>query len=755
MKNIYSIFSLFLLLISISVVGQTKIYAPNLRAPENFKNNQMPDVVLDWDAVTGITLNITYEVQLAVNPDFTDAVTFSRTDVTAITMSDLLFGGTYFWRVRAFDDDDPSSWSEAWSFTVVWTVTMLKPNDADDEIYSNPIITWNQLTGVTSYQLQFDTVYSWTTQESGVTSDINATYIVADNDIWAVGEDGLIIHNDGTGWSNVESGSTENLNDIFFIDAANGYAVGDGGTILFYDGTTWAAVDAGVETDLLGVSFSNTENGVVVGDTGVVVMNNSGTWEYIETGDKNDLFDVDMINPSSIWACGKGKIVVNYNGVDWTANIVGTKDHYAIAMIDENNGWTVGKSGKIVGWDGNTWTEATYGTTKNLNAISFDGNNGIIVGSSGTMLTFNGTWTKATSLVSSDLEGVSILGNAVYAVGKGGVVLTFIGGGFDGPFLTTYDVPSDSSSWPLHELLFGQTYYYRINAIHGSDTSIWSGVKSFTTYAAPLLINPSNAATTDLLVRFAWEEYEGTTNYVFEIDDDESFAQPRNFSPDDDTLWVNDLVFGNEYFWRVAAQHALDISEWSDVRSFNTVNAITLVAPANNAIEVPACPTYSWEEVLGASEYELWVDIDAAFSNPMIITTDNPSFQCQSQLVKNTVYYWKVRGKAGANFSGWSASWSFTTEGAIGIDDQLDVNSVKVYPNPSNGEFALDIVSFVDEDYQLSVIDITGKLVYSSKIECTVGSNNMVVNISQLKSGVYSLMIGNKSQVVTRRLLIE
>jgi hypothetical protein len=755
MKNIYSIFSLFLLLISVTVVGQTKIYAPNLIAPENLETNQMPDAVLDWDAVTGITLDITYEVQLANNLDFTGAITFDRTDVTAMSMSNLLFGGTYYWRVKAFDGDDASGWSETWSFSVVWTVVLDKPDDADDEIYSNPIITWDQLTGISSYQLQLDTVYSWNVQESGVTSNINATYVIGDNDIWAVGASGLAIHNDGTGWTNVVTGVTENLNDVFFIDETNGYAVGDGGTVLFYDGTSWTIVEVGVETDLLGVSFANTDNGVVVGDTGVVVIHNSGIWEYVETGDINNLFDVDMINPTSIWACGEGKIVVTYNGTDWDANIVGTKDHYAIDMIDENNGWTVGKSGKIVGWDGNTWTEADYGTSKDLNAISLDGNTGVVVGSSGTMLSFNGTWTKSTAVVSSDLEGVSILGSTAYAVGEDGVVLTHAAGGFESPFLSTFNISSDSSSLALHELFFGQTYYYRIKAMHASDTSIWSGAKSFTTYAAPVLLTPANSSTTDLLVKFTWEEYKGTTNYIFEIDDDENFTQPRSFSPDDDTLLVNDLVFGNEYFWRVAAQHAVDISEWSDVNSFNTVNEITLIAPANDAIEAALCPAYLWDEVVGASKYELWIDIDAAFSNPMITITDDPYFQCQSQLVKNTMYYWKVRGQAGADFSEWSPNWSFTTEGASGIDDQLDVASIKVYPNPSNGEFVLDINSFIDEDYNLSVIDITGKLVYSSKIECKVGTNNIPVNIKNLKSGVYSLMVGNESQVVTRRLLIK
>ncbi len=75
MKKFYSILVLIFVL-SISLIGQSKIYPPNLRAPLNNAEEQNPDIILDWDAVTGQTTNITYEVQLATQADFSDAVTF-------------------------------------------------------------------------------------------------------------------------------------------------------------------------------------------------------------------------------------------------------------------------------------------------------------------------------------------------------------------------------------------------------------------------------------------------------------------------------------------------------------------------------------------------------------------------------------------------------------------------------------------------------------------------------------------------------
>jgi hypothetical protein len=754
MKNIYSILILFLLLFSISVFGQSKIYAPNLRAPENMEIDQVPDAMLDWDAVTGITLDITYEAQLATNPEFSDAVTFPRTDVTAQTMSSLLFGGTYYWHVRAFDDGNPSDWSETWSFTVSWTIEMDDPNDGATE-FTNPVISWDPLTGVSSYQLQVDTSYAWNFDESGVTSDINATYIIDNSNMWIIGEDGLVLHDDGTGWANIEAGTTEDLNDLIFIDSSHGYAVGNSGVVLFYDGTAWTIVDVGTTDNLLGVSFVDSDNGVVVGDGGTVVIYSGGTWEIAATGDNNNLWDVAMINPSNIWACGEGKIVVNYDGSAWVANEVGTKDHYGIVMTDENNGWTVGKSGKIFRWDGAAWNEEESGTTKSLFSVNFEGMNGIAAGAKGTMLTFNGRWNEATALSEDDFFGAAISADGGLVVGENGMIIQKTGSGFDSPYLMDYNIPSSMTTKDLTNLFFGQLYFYRARAIHDADTSKWAGVKSFTVEASPELTSPSNSSETDLLVEFKWAVFEGITNYVFEVDIDENFGQPRSFSPDENILTVNDFVFGQEYFWRVAAQHAVEISDWSEVWSFNTVNMIILSEPENGAEDVISCPMFVWDEVLGASGYELWFDIDENFSNPMVIISDVPYSQCQNNLEKKTNYYWKVRGLSGPLLSDWSDTWSFKTEGYIGIDEQFNADAINIYPNPGNGEFNLQVISSTAGKYTVTVTSLTGKLVYDAEIKCKIGSNNLSIVLDNVSSGAYNLSLSKGNQVVTKQLVIK
>lgn len=754
MKNIYSIFGLLLVLISISVSAQTKIYAPTLRMPENMAVEQMPNALLDWDAVTGISPVIEYEVQIANNPDFTDAVTFDRTEFTALEMTDLVFGFTYYWHVKAYDGDQGSAWSETWSFSVISAVIMDKPNEGA-EVFANPLISWEALTGIDGYIMEIDTTYEWVVDESGITDDLNATVVVGENNIWAVGEGGIVLHNDGTGWITVDAGITEDLHGISYVDATNMYVVGGGGIVGFFDGSAWTTIDIGTSSNLTAVDFTDINNGVIVGEGGVIFQYNSGVWTELESGDSNDLFDVNILDPDNIWACGDNDIVVHYLAGEWTVEEVGNREHYTIYMADANTGWVGSGSGKIYRWNGIEWFEEGSPTNDDIFAMDFNGMTGYAACEGGTLLQFEGAWKQITSGLEDDLFGVSVNNEGGCVVGAGGTILNQANSGFNSPLLTTYDVPADSGSWELYNLLFGQTYYYRIKAFHGSDTTAWSGVKFITTQASPMLTNPSDGSTTDLYVKFSWEEYEGTTNYIFHVDDDESFDQPRSFAPNSDTLWVGDLLFGTQYYWRVAAQHSQDISEWSDVWTFTTVHDVTQISPANGATEINRCPLFTWEAVAGTSGYELWVDKDDSFSNPSKYVGASPSYQCQSNLEMNTLYYWKVRGISGPLFSDWSETWSFRTEQGIGIDENQIIESASVYPNPANGEFNVNVTVKAASNFNMSLVDLTGAFIMEQSVELMTGENIIPVNVPNLKSGTYTLLLSNDSDKIVKRVVIK
>lgn len=755
MKNIYPIVISLFLLISSSVFGQDRIYAPSLNEPENGDINQPADVLLNWSAVTGESLVILYEVQLSLDMDFSDPITFPLTDITSLKMNDLIFGEQYYWRVRAYDDELVSDWSVEWSFSVLNSITLDKPND-NSMVYADPMIQWDAVSGLSLYQLQLDSVYDWKPFVLSVESDLLASFIMDENNQWIAGGDGMIIFYNGMDWVEETSNTTENINDLWFTSTTNGYAVGDGGLVLHYNGADWSEIDLGVSEDFFGIHFIDENMGWVVGADGIIFKYDNGNWLEESASTDSDLYDVFAVSSSNIWVCGNSKTIGQFNGTDWNFEEISNRDYYSIWFTSESNGWVVGKSGKILYYNGSEWQDQSSGTTRDLFSVCFSASTGYAVGKSGTLLQFDGYWFNQSSGSLDQLESIFVTDNLGLIVGEGGTLVQKSGEAFTSPFLQTYEANKDSAEYQLEELLFGTDYYFRIRGLHGNDTTAWSGARKMTTYANTELDSPSNESeNNDLLIEFTWDEYEGVTNYILEVDSNENFNLPRTFGPDENHQVVNDFVFGTEYFWRVKAQHFKDISDWSETWSLTTTNTIILTSPENEATNVLQCPRYTWEEVRGASKYHLWIDTDMNFSDPVIITADTSFYQCQSALERETLYYWKVRGQAGASFSDWSEVWSFETEGYDGVDENLDSKLLQIYPNPSDGVFTVQINSLNNTLYELSIVDLLGKELYKETINCNAGSTTQKLNLQHLEKGIYLVHVRKGESTITKKLFIK
>jgi len=70
------------------------------------------------------------------------------------------------------------------------------------------------------------------------------------SDVFAVGDDGTILHYNGTSWSSMDSGTSEHLNGVWGHSGSDVFAVGNGGAILHYDGTSWSYMFSGTSEDL-------------------------------------------------------------------------------------------------------------------------------------------------------------------------------------------------------------------------------------------------------------------------------------------------------------------------------------------------------------------------------------------------------------------------------------------------------------------------------------------------------------------------
>jgi hypothetical protein len=140
--------------------GATLPDPPTLNSPANGATSQPTTLTLKWNASTGAT---SYHLQVATDNAFTAKV-FDDSTLTGTSkqIGPLLNSKTYFWRVKAKNEDGASAWSAVRNFTTEGPSAPPPPtlNSPANNATSQPTtltLKWNASAGATSYRLQVAT----------------------------------------------------------------------------------------------------------------------------------------------------------------------------------------------------------------------------------------------------------------------------------------------------------------------------------------------------------------------------------------------------------------------------------------------------------------------------------------------------------------------------------------------------------------------------------------------------------------------
>ena len=126
--------------------------------------------------------------------------------------------------------------------------------------------------------------------------------------MWAVGERGNILHDDGKGWGRSESGTGQDLYAVWAAGKDDVFAVGDKGTIRHFDGQAWGGQRSGTERKLLSVFGSGGRDVWVAGDGVLLHYDGRGFSEVVipgvtglSPGSTNKLYGLWGTAPGDLW----------------------------------------------------------------------------------------------------------------------------------------------------------------------------------------------------------------------------------------------------------------------------------------------------------------------------------------------------------------------------------------------------------------------------------------------------------------------
>lgn len=270
---------------------------------------------------------------------------------------------------------------------------------------------------------------------------LRALFVRAEDDAWAVGDGGTILHWIGAAWAPVRSGTAADLWGVFGR-GDNLWAVGDGGTILYYDGAAFSPISSPTKNNLRAISGSATEL-FIAGENGTLLREMGSSFAVIPASTSVTLRGLS-VSASEVWAVGDQGTAVRYRSGRAEVLPTGTSESLAsVAVRTATQVWLAGDKGTLLLWNGSTFAKQSFPSQQNLRSLWLTENGELwCAADAGMLFRLSGTsWTSVGSGVTQSLFAIhgSASGTA-WATGDSGVLLRWNGALFT-PILGQHTEP--------------------------------------------------------------------------------------------------------------------------------------------------------------------------------------------------------------------------------------------------------------------------------------------------------------------------
>lgn len=163
----------------------------------------------------------------------------------------------------------------------------------------------------------------------------------------------------------------------------------------------------------------------------------------------------------------------------------------------------------------------------------------------------------------------------------------------------------------------------------------------------------------------------------------------------------------------------------------------------------------------GVTNYYYAIGTTAGSQNITPWTNNNLSLSATKtglSLINNQKYFIMVKAMNGAGL----VSDSTVSDGVIyliptDIEQNLALNNLAIYPNPTSDKAIISIISSTNETINYTLLDVQGKLIEEKRLNITNGINTLEININQLQlsKGVYFIKLISSGKEITKKLIVE
>lgn len=166
------------------------------------------------------------------------------------------------------------------------------------------------------------TVLRWEAQKGVTKIDVSAVaqgsnlygvFAFSDNEVWVVGQGGLILKGGVGGFIKEDASVTETLRGVHGVSPQDVWAVGDAGVVLRRQGT-WAKLTPMNVTTRLNAVRARAGLVLMVGEGGVVLKNEGGAFSPVDNPDarKSSLGAIATVGENRFWLAGANGRLLTY-----------------------------------------------------------------------------------------------------------------------------------------------------------------------------------------------------------------------------------------------------------------------------------------------------------------------------------------------------------------------------------------------------------------------------------------------------------